>query len=111
MAAATNGYMTFRDVAERMRSGDAKIYPRIPYKNRRELEGTSVGFYHFCEWFEVNVHNAKELSPEGALKLLDVSPGTCLDNSDIDKHGSTRWFGGTWVGDHHVRVWYNPEAL
>jgi hypothetical protein len=75
------------------------------------LEGTSVGFHHFCEWFEINVHNTQELSPEAALKLIEASPDTRLDNSDTDKHGAVRWFGGTWVGDHHVRVWYNPEAL
>ena len=40
-----------------------------------------------CEWFEINVHGTQALSPEAALKLVEDSPGTCLDNSDTDKHG------------------------
>ena len=104
-------FLTFCDVAERMQSSAARIYSSVPYWNRRGLEGASVGFYHFCEWFEINVHDTQALSPEAALKLIEASPDTRLDNSDTDKHGVVRWFGGTWVGDHHVRVWYNPEAL
>lgn len=108
---AVGDFLTFRDVSERMQSAAARIYPSVPYWNRRGLEGTSVGFYHFCEWFEINVHDSQPLSPEAALKLIEASPGTRLDNSDTDKHGVVRWFGGTWVGDHHVRVWYNAQAL
>jgi hypothetical protein len=45
------------------------------------------------------------------LKLLLLSPDTELNNPDPDKYGNVRWFGGGWVGDHHVRVWYNPQAF
>ncbi|MCU1268813.1 MAG: hypothetical protein JWN74_107 [Acidobacteriaceae bacterium] len=106
-----DGYMTFEDVAERMQSRAARIYPSIAYENRCELEGTSLGFYHYCEWFEINIHNAKAFTPEDALKLLQEKPGVRLDNSDTDKHNVRRWFGGGWIGDHHVRVWYNPQAF
>jgi hypothetical protein len=104
-------YLTFKDVATRMRSGHAVMQLHFPYLNRRELEGTSIGFSHFCEWFEVNVHDAKMLSAEAALQLLHSSPETRLDNSKTDKYGNRRWFGGTWVGKHHVRVWYNPKEI
>jgi hypothetical protein len=59
----------------------------------------------------VNVHDAVALSPEEALKLLQASPDTLLNNSDTDKYDAVRWHGGAWVGQHHVRVWYNPQAL
>jgi len=72
MAGASVDFLTFRQVAERMQSSDARIYPSVPYWNRRGLEGTSVGFYHFCEWFEINVHDAQALSPEAALKLIEA---------------------------------------
>jgi hypothetical protein len=75
------------------------------------LEGTTVGFSYFCEWFEVNVHDAASFSREDALKLLSASPDARLDNSDTDDYGSIRWFGGAWVGKHHIRVWYNPQAI
>ncbi len=104
-------FLTFRDVATRMQSGHAKIQLRLPYWNKRGVEGTSIGFFHFCEWFEVNVHDAEALSPEDALKLLEASPRTRLDSSKTDAYGNRRWFGGTWVGEHHVRVWYNPQEL
>jgi hypothetical protein len=37
------------------------------------LEGTIVGFYHFWEWFEINVHDTQALSPEAALNI-EASP-------------------------------------
>jgi hypothetical protein len=43
-ASATGGSLTFRDVAERMHSDDARIYASLPYWNRQGLEGTSLGF-------------------------------------------------------------------
>ena len=105
-----NDFLTFGDVAQRMQSRDTKIQ-QGPYWNRRQLEGTSIGFFHFCEWFEVNVHDAVGRSPGDVLKLLQASPDTPLDNSDPDNYGAVRWFGGTWIDKHHVRVWYNPQAL
>ncbi len=108
---AGDEFLTFRDFAERMQSKNARVYAIVPYWNRRELEGTSVGFYHFCEWFEVNVHNAASLRLEVTLALLQASPSTKLDQFHKDKKNVVRWFGGAWVGEHHVRVWYNPQAL
>jgi hypothetical protein len=64
MSVAADVFLTFHDVAERKQFEDARIYPSIPYWNRPELEGASVGFYHLCEWFEVNVHEEKALNPE-----------------------------------------------
>jgi hypothetical protein len=87
-------FLTFRDVAVRMQSEHARIQVRLPYWNRRGVEGTSIGFFHFCEWFEVNVHDAQALAPEEALKLLESVPGARLDNSDTDDYGQRRWFGG-----------------
>jgi hypothetical protein len=104
-------FLTFREVATRMQSKHAKIQLRLPYWNRRGVEGTSIGFFHSCEWFEVNVHDAQALSAEEALKLLESSPDTRLDNSDTDDYGNRRWFGGAWAGEHYLMVWYNPQAL
>ena len=103
-------FLSFADVAQRMQSSDSSIQ-RAPYWNRRGTEGSSICFFHLCEWFEVNVHDAAALSPEEALKLLQASPDTLLDNSDTDKYDAVRWYGGARVGQHHVRVWYNPQAL
>jgi len=103
--------LTFADVAQRMQSGNAILQQRMPYVNRRWVEGTTVAFSHFCEWFEVNVHDAAALNVEDAVKLLEASPDTRLENSDRDDYGSLRWFGGEWVDGHHVRVWYNPQAF
>jgi hypothetical protein len=104
-------YLTFKDVAERMRSPDVRIQVHLPYKNKLWLEGTTVGFSHFCEWFEVNIHDAKGMSWDDALRLITSSPDTELNSSDPDKYGNARWFGGAWVSHHHVRVWYNPQAF
>jgi hypothetical protein len=104
-------YLSFRDVATRMQSRDSRIQQLLPYTNRHWIEGTTIGFSHFCEWFEVNIHNAKTLSPERALQLLESSPETLLDSSDTDDYGNVRWFGGAWIGPQHVRVWWNPRAL
>jgi hypothetical protein len=101
-------YLTFSDVAQRMK--DAK-FQTLPYWNRRGVEGVSIGFFHFTEWFEVNVHDAAALSLGEVLRLLQASPDTQLNNPDDDKYGNRRWFGGAWVGKHHVRVWFNPQAF
>lgn len=94
-----------------MQSPVSRIQQQLPYHNRRWVEGTTIGFSHFCEWFEVNIHNAKAMDIEKALQLLESSPETCLDNSDTDDYGNVRWFGGAWVGPHHVRVWWNPSGI
>ena len=94
-----------------MRSKNARFDLRMPYRNSRYVEGTSIGFSYFCEWFEVNVHDAKSLAPEAALTLIEASPNTRLDSSATDNYGNVRWFGGSWVRRHHVRVWYNPKAI
>jgi hypothetical protein len=107
--ALLDNYLTFADVARRMQSRDAKLQ-QLPYWNRRGLKGTTLGFFLFCEWFEVNVHDADAMSPEDVLKLLQASPDTRLDNRDTDDHGVDRWLGGAWVEGHHVRVWYNPQS-
>ena len=104
-------FLTFGDVAERLKSGNAKLGLSGPYWNTHHLEGSTLGFYHFCEWFEVNIHDAQRFGPEDALKLLEASPKTRLDNSDADNVGASRWFGGAWVNGHHVRVWYNPQVF
>ena len=104
-------FLTFQEIAERMRSPDARIQSHLPYKNSNWLEGTTIGFSYFCGWFEVNIHDAKNMCWDEALKLLASSPDTELNNSDPDKYGNVRWFGGAWVGEHHVRVWYNPQAF
>ena len=64
-------FLTFRDVAERMQSPDARIYAPV---EKPRTTGFKCGFLGFCEWFEVKVHNAKALNPEGALKLLEARP-------------------------------------
>ncbi len=103
--------LTFADIVQRMESGHAILQQRTPYFNRHLLEGTTIAFSHYCEWFEVNVHDAVALSPEDVVRLLQPSPGTRLENSDPDDDGNLRWFGGARVGDHHVRAWYNPQAF
>jgi hypothetical protein len=103
-----SNYLTFADVAQRMKDAKFQI---LPYWNRSGVEGLSIGFFHLTEWFEVNVHDAAALSPEEVLKLLQASPDTQLSNPDPDKYGNRRWFGGAWVGKHHVRVWFNPQAF
>lgn len=82
-----------------------------PYVNRRWVEGTTISFFHYCEWFEVNVHDAVGMSPKHVLKLLRRSPDTRLDNSKTDDYGDVCWYGGARVDGHHVRVWYNPQAI
>ena len=104
-------HLTFRDVAARMQSRDSRIQQHLPYQNRHWVEGTTIGFSHFCEWFEINIHNAKGMHIETALLLLESSPETQLDSPDTDDYGNVRWFGGARVGQHHVRVWWNPTAL
>ena len=92
-----------------MESATLEATPHI--SRRHHLEGTSVSFFHYCEWFEVNVHDAIRMSPEDVVKLLRKFPKTRLDNSNTDDYGAVRWYGGAWVDGHHVRVWYNPQAL
>jgi len=106
-----DGILTFSDVSKRIQSGIAILQQQTSYFNKRWLEGTTIAFSHYCEWFEVNVHDAVGLSPEEAVSLLEASPFTRLDNSDPDDYGNLRWFGGQWVNRHHVRVWYNPQAF
>lgn len=101
-------YKTFAEIAKLMKSAALETGP---YVNRRHLEGTTVSFFHYCEWFEVNVHDAVRMSPEDIVGLLQKRPNTRLDNSDTDDYGTVRWYGGAWVAGHHVRVWYNPQAL
>jgi len=104
-------HLTFKDVAERMRSSDVRVQQHSPYWNKYEREGTTIGFSLFSEWFEVSIHNAKRMGWNEALKLVASAPTTFLDNPDPDSYGNVRWFGGAWVGKHHVRVWYNPQAF
>jgi len=103
--------ITFNDVAQRLGSGNASLHVRMPYENRHFVEGTTIGFSYYVEWFEVNVHDAHNLSPEEAERLLRASPTTPLENCDPDEDGNPRWFGGDWVQGHHVRVWWNPRAF
>ena len=74
--------LTFSEVAGRIQSGIAILQQRTPYFNKRWLEGTTIAFSHYCEWFEVNVHDAVALSPAKAVALLEASPSTRLDNLD-----------------------------
>ena len=104
-------YLTFADVADAMRSPEVRLQEHLPYWNKKWNEGTTIGFSIYPRWFEVNIHNAKNMSWNEALSLLISSPHTELNNSDPDEYGSHRWFGGARVGDHNVRVWYNAHAF
>jgi len=94
-----------------MQSSDVRLQEHLPYWNENGLEGTKIGFSLFCEWFEVNIHNAKAFSWDVASKLLAASPQTELNTPDTDEYGNVRWHGGTGVGDHHVQVWYNAAGV
>jgi hypothetical protein len=104
-------YLTFADAAEAMRSPEAKPQEHLPYWNKEWKEGTTIGFSVFPKWFEINIHDSKNMSWDDALKLLMSSPATELNSSRTDDNGNRCWFGGTWIGLHHVRVWCNPRAL
>jgi hypothetical protein len=104
-------YLTFANVAEAMRSPDARLQEHVRYWNKDWKEGTTIGFSIFPRWFEINIHDAKGMSWDEVVKLLTSSSKTELSNSKTDDYGNSCWFGGTWVGSHHVRVWYNPQAF
>jgi hypothetical protein len=104
-------YLTFADVADAMRSPDVRPQEHLPYWNKKWKEGTTIGFSIYPRWFEVNIHDAKNMSWNEALSLLTSSSKTELNNSDPDEYGNCRWFGAAQVGKHHVRVWYNPRAF
>lgn len=104
-------YLTLADVAEAMRSPDVRPQSHLSYLNKDWKEGTTIGFSVFLRWFEVNIHNAKGMSWDHAFKLLMSKPETELNSSKTNDNGNICWFGGAWVGSHHVRVWYNPQAF
>ena len=87
-------FLTFKDVAEAMRSLDARLQEHLPYFNTNWKEGTTIGFSVFPAWFEVNIHDAKSMIWEDALSLLMSSPNTELNNSETKHDGNRCWFGG-----------------
>lgn len=44
------------------------------------------------------------MSCNDVLKLLRSKPDTELNDQKKDDDGKSGWFGGAWVGSHHVRV-------